>query len=49
MRQAQAGHDRAVFIYYIVARGTVDEVVMARHVTKRGVQDLLLDYMKQRK
>ena len=49
VRQAQAGHDRAVFIYYIVARGTVDEVVMARHVTKRGVQDLLLDYMKQRK
>lgn len=49
VRQAQAGHDRAVFIYHIVARNTVDEVVMARRSGKRGVQDELLAYMRRRK
>jgi SNF2 family DNA or RNA helicase len=47
-RQAQAGHNRPVFIYHIVAADTVDEVVMARRETKREVQDLLLESMKQR-
>lgn len=46
VRQLQAGHNRPVFIHYIVARDTVDELVMARRETKREVQDLLLDYMK---
>jgi SNF2 family DNA or RNA helicase len=45
-RQMQAGHDRPVFIHPIVARDTVDEVVMQRRESKRAVQDLLLDYMK---
>src|SRR5574341_14003 len=49
MRQKQAGHNRAVFVYNLVARGTVDEVVMARIETKREVQDLLMDYMKQKR
>lgn len=49
MRQLQSGLDRPVFIYYIVAKDTVDEVVIARHSTKRAVQDLFLDYMKRRK
>ena len=49
MRQLQAGKDRPVFIHYIVARDTIDEVVMARRDSKRDVQDLLLDYMKGRK
>lgn len=47
-RQAQAGHDRPVFIYHIVAADTVDEVVMARRGSKREVQDLLLEAMKRR-
>ena len=47
-RQAQAGHDRPVFIHHIVAAGTVDELVMARRETKREVQDLLLEAMKRR-
>jgi len=47
VRQLQAGHDRPVWIYDIVARGTVDEVVLKRHETKRQVQDLLLDAMKK--
>ena len=48
-RQAQAGHDRPVWIYHIVAADTVDEIVMARRDSKRDVQDLLLEAMKQRK
>jgi SNF2 family DNA or RNA helicase len=47
-RQAQAGHDRPVFIHHIVATDTVDEIVMARRDTKREVQDLLLDALKRR-
>jgi SNF2 family DNA or RNA helicase len=46
-RQAQAGHDRPVFIHHIVAAGTVDELVMARRDSKRAVQDLLLEAMKK--
>lgn len=46
MRQMQAGKDRPVFIYYLVARGTIDEVIVARRDGKRSVQDALLDYMK---
>lgn len=48
MRQLQAGKDRAVFIHYIVARGTIDELVMSRRGDKRSVQDSLMDYMKQK-
>lgn len=47
-RQAQAGHDRPVFIYHIVAADTVDELVMARRESKREVQDLLLESMKRK-
>lgn len=45
-RQAQAGHDRPVFIHHIIARNTLDEVVMARRESKKEVQDLLLAMMK---
>lgn len=48
MRQLQAGKDRPVFIHQIVARDTVDEVVVARRANKREVQDALLDYMKEK-
>ncbi|MBU0593331.1 MAG: DEAD/DEAH box helicase [Gammaproteobacteria bacterium] len=48
VRQKQAGHDRPVFIHNIIARGTVDELVIARVETKREVQDLLLEAMKRR-
>lgn len=46
-RQMQAGHDRPVFIHYILARDTVDEIVLARIETKREVQDLLLEALKR--
>ena len=48
MRQLQAGKDRPVFVHYIVARNTIDELVMARRASKRSVQDLLLQYLKGR-
>jgi SNF2 family DNA or RNA helicase len=48
-RQLQAGYDRPVFIYRIVARGTVDELVLERLETKREVQDILMSAMKRRK
>jgi SNF2 family DNA or RNA helicase len=45
-RQLQAGHDRAMFIYNIIARGTMDEVVLSRTDEKQSVMQLLLDAMK---
>lgn len=47
VRQAQAGYDRPVYIYQIVAKGTIDNVVLARRKTKADVQDLLLQAMKE--
>ena len=48
-RQMQAGYDRPVFIYRIIARATVDELVLERLETKREVQEILLAAMKRRK
>jgi hypothetical protein len=48
VRQYQAGLDRPVWIYDIVARNTVDELVLLRHETKREVQDLLLEATNRR-
>lgn len=49
VRQLQAGLDRPVFVYNIVAENSVDELVIARVETKRDVQDLLLEAMKKRR
>lgn len=49
VRQLQAGLDRPVYLHYIVAEDTVDEMVMERRETKRGVQDILMDAMKRRR
>ena len=49
MRQLQSGYKRPVFVYPIIARDTVDELVMARRDSKRAIQDILLDACKQRK
>lgn len=46
MRQMQAGHDRACYVVDIVADGTVDLAVLARHALKGSVQDALLAYLK---
>lgn len=45
-RQAQSGHNRPVFVHRIVAKGTVDELVLQRLQSKASVQDLLLNAMK---
>lgn len=47
-RQKQAGHNRPVFVHNLIARDTVDELVMDRIATKREVQDILLSAMKAR-
>lgn len=48
-RQMQAGYDRPVFIHNIIARDTVDELVIERVNTKREVQDILMAAMSRRK
>lgn len=47
MRQLQSGHERPVFVYYIIARRTEDERVLLRHSSKRSVIDLLMDAMRK--
>lgn len=47
IRQRQAGHHRPVFIHYLLARGTVDELVLERLETKKAIQDILLSAMKR--
>lgn len=48
VRQLQAGYDRPVFIYYIVARDTIDTVIMKSRENKRTVQDLLMEDLKKK-
>lgn len=48
MRQKQAGHDRPVFVHYIMARDTIDDLVYDRLVNKRGIQDVLLEALRRR-
>jgi SNF2 family DNA or RNA helicase len=47
-RQLQAGHNRAMFIHNLIARDTVDEMVIERVETKREVQDILMAAMKRK-
>lgn len=49
VRQFQSGTGKASFIYNIVARGTIDEVVAERLVSKTSMQDALKEAMKRRK
>ncbi len=48
-RQMQAGYDRPVFIHNLIARDTVDELVIQRVESKREVQDILLEAMKKKR
>lgn len=48
-RQLQAGYDRAVFIHNIIAKNTVDELVIERVETKREVQDILMASLKRKR
>lgn len=49
VRQHQAGHPRPVFVYQIQAADTLDQVVQARVEGKEEVQDLLMQYCKQKR
>lgn len=49
MRQYQEGKTCGVFVHYIVARDTIDEVVIARRAGKASIQEMLLNYMKRKK
>ena len=48
MRQKQAGHNRPVFVYRILARNTVDDMVMERLQSKKSIQEVLLAAMEKR-
>jgi len=43
-RQGQTGK---VFVYHVVARGTIDELMLERLEKKKSVQDALLDALKE--
>jgi SNF2 family DNA or RNA helicase len=43
MRQKQAGLDRDVFIYHLIAKNTIDTVVISRTSTKKSVQECLME------
>ncbi len=48
LRQFQAGLDRPVYRYSILARDTMDETALHRQALKVSVQDALLEAMKRR-
>jgi SNF2 family DNA or RNA helicase len=49
VRQMQGGYDRPVYVFTIVTRGTVDELVIEKHQTKIGVQEILMAAMKRKR
>lgn len=49
VRQAQAGFERPVFHHYIMARGTIEDLVLQRLQKKASIQELLIDAMKEKK
>lgn len=46
-RQAQHGLNRPVFLHHIIARGTLDEAVMARRDSRMSVQQALMERTKR--
>jgi len=49
LRQKQAGLNRPVFLHYLMARNTVDGMILERLNGKKSVQEILLEAMKERK
>jgi hypothetical protein len=47
VRQKQSGYDRPVFVYHLLAEGTLDADVVERRVTKRTVQQTLRDRIEK--
>ena len=42
-RQAQSGHDRPVFVHNIIAKDTIDELVLQRMEGKKEIVDLIME------
>jgi SNF2 family DNA or RNA helicase len=49
VRQLQAGFKRNVHIHYILAKDTIDELVLERLTTKKTTQEILLEALKTKK
>lgn len=49
MRQKQAGYDRPVFRYRIIAKNTIEAAILERLKGKRSVQEVLLEAMKRKR
>lgn len=47
VRQKQAGYDRPVFIHYIIAKDSIDEVVLKRVDAKQSVLEVLMQNLKK--
>lgn len=47
VRQRQSGYDRPVFIHYLIAKDTIDEVVLARVDEKKSVLEALMQSLKK--
>lgn len=48
VRQSQAGYDRVVQVYHILARDTIDDDMLERLAGKKSVQEVLMDAMRRR-
>lgn len=48
VRQYQAGFERPVFVHNLIARDTIDELVIERVDGKKEIQDILMEAMKRR-
>ena len=46
-RQKQSGYDRPVFHYNIIAKDTVDEVIISSRISKQSTQQALMEAMKR--
>lgn len=49
VRQLQSGYDRPVFVYHILVKDSVDDLILERLTSKREVQDILLEAMNNYK
>lgn len=49
MRQKQAGHNRSVYLHYLLMEDTIDETIYERLSTKKTVQEVLTDAMNKYK
>lgn len=49
VRQIQSGFKRNVLLYFIMAKNTVDEDFKERRISKKEVQDILLESVKRRR